>query len=376
MTNENKKTLRRLDLVRGTLVLTLILYIVVALIMNSSYLTLDRLMRLRSDVVAALRNEGDSLLPLEADDTVDVVLFQDGYAVLTRNGLSVRSADGVEYSSHVLRYKNPCIRASGKYLLCFDRGSEQWSLFNSFRLLCEGTEAGDIINASVTDDGYVSVASERDEAKGSVTVYNIDGLDLIRWNSEHYLLDSFFIGKNRLAVISVASDKEKTNTVYTVFNYKNGEILTSIASPDTFPLAMQGKQDGTVELLTATGAISFNGETAALVYPYPEPSPGIFRQGNDATMISYQTISGSVLVQAFAASGQVLFSAEYPAVLSLACANDRYFVLTPSALYVLDSAGNLLLQKEASASEILTSAEISLLVGPSFAETLDLSSLP
>ena len=93
-------------------------------------------------------------------------------------------------------------------------------------------------------------------------------------------------------------------------------------------------------------------------------------------MISYQTISGSVLVQAFATSGQVLFSAEYPAVLSLACANDRYFVLTPSALYVLDSAGNLLLQKETSASEILTSAEISLLVGPSFAETLDLSSLP
>ena len=376
MTPESKKHIRRLDLIRGTLVLTLILYIVVALVMNSSYLTLDRLLRLRVDIGAALSNDGSPTTPLESNDTREIVLFQDGFAVLSRNGLSIRSDDGVEYSSHVLQYKEPCIEAVGKYLLCFDRGGTEWCVFDSFRRLCSGTEEGDIINGSVSDDGYVAIASEREVAKGCVTVYNTEGLALARWNSQHYLLDSFFFSKSRLTVVSLASAREKTDTVFTVFDFKSGEVIRSVSAPDTFPLAMEPKKDGTLELLTATGALSFDGNVATLIYSYPEPSPGVYRQRKDYTMISYHTLSGAVLVQAMGSNGTLLFSAEYPSVLSLDCSGDRFFVLTDTELVVLNSSGEELLRRPAEALEILASPEITLLRSLTSAETLDLSVIP
>lgn len=373
MTPENKRTVKRLDFIRGLLILTLVLYIVVALIMNSSYLTLDRMMRLRDDVIFALTEDRVSTVALEGEDTVDVQLFQDGFVVLTRNGITVRGNGGNVYSAHVRRYKDPRLKVSGNYILCFDRGGTEWCLLNSFRILCSRNEEGDIINGSVSDDGYVSIASERKNAKGCVTVYNTEGLDLVRWeDTRNYLLDSFFLGKNRLAVVSLASNREKTDTVFTVFNYKSGEVLASVASPDTFPLAMKGKENGTVELLTHSGVISFDGERAALLCTYSQPSPDVFRQSSDGTVISYHTLSGTVLVEALSAEGKTLFTAEYPNVLSVDCYADRYFVLTTTELSVLDERGTVLYSRPATASRILASEEIVLLWGDSSAEVLEL----
>lgn len=376
MNPETKKTARRLDLIRGVLVLTLILYIAVALIINSNYLTADRLMRLRSNVIYAIGNSGDKI-HLEADDTVDVELFQDGYAVLTRNGISICGAEGNIYSSHILQYKQPCMKVCGKYILCFDRGGTSWSLLNSFRVLCSGTESGDIINGAVTEDGYFAIAAERTEYKGSVTMYNTKGTDLSRWNSDTYLIDSFFTSKNRLTVVSVASDREKTHTVFTVFNYKKAEAETSVTAPDTFPLALGLKEDGSVEMLTASGATVFDGKTVVATHTYPEPSPGLYRQGEDATMVSYQTLSGAVLVEAFSVKAENLFSLEYPSVLSLGCTDDYFFVLTETTLHILDSSGNEVEARDVSSvSEVLVSPEISVLLTSNSVTKLDLSSLP
>lgn len=374
MSEELKKSVRKLDLMRGALILTLILYIAVALVMNSSYLTVDRLMRLRSDIGFALSNTTPA--PLDSEDTVDVVLFQDGYAVLTRNGVSVRSREGHEYSSHTLQYKQPCIKVCGSYLLCFDRGGSQWALLNSFRVLCSGTEGGNIINGAVTEDGYFAIAAERTEYKGSVTVYNTKGVDLSRWNSDTYLINAFFTEKNHLTVVSVAADRETTHTVFTQFNYKKGQAAPSVTAPDTFPLALALKDGGRVEMLTALGSVHFDGESVSSVYSYPEPSPELFCQGDEGTMISYQTLSGEVLVEGLSVKGEKLFSVEYPRVLSLGCSDGYYFILTPDQLLILDSSGSVVEDRTVSASRILVSPEISLLLSSSSAEALDLSSLP
>lgn len=376
MNSEIRKNTRRLDLIRGALVLTLILYIVVALIINSSYLTADRLMRLRSNVIHAISNSGEKI-SLDSEDTVSVELFQDGYAVLTRNGIKICSGEGYIYSSHVLQYKQPCMKVCGKYILCFDRGGTSWSLLNSFRVLCSGKESGDIINGAVSDDGYFSIAAEKTEYKGCVTVYNTKGTSLARWNSDTYLIDSFFTSKNRLTVVSVASDREKTHTIFTVFNYRKAEAEASVSAPNTFPLALGLKENGAVEMLTSSGAILFDGDTAAVTHTYPEPSPGAYRQGESSTMISYQTLSGAVLVEAFSAKGETLFSLEYPSVLSLGCVGDYYFVLTQTHLFILDSSGGEVESREvSSASELLVSPEISVLLTSDAVIKLDLSSLP
>ncbi|MBO5213937.1 MAG: hypothetical protein J6B86_04125 [Clostridia bacterium] len=376
MNNETKKTIRRLDLTRGALVLTLILYIAVALIINSSYLTVDRLMRLRSNVVYALSNSGDTL-QYDGEEAVDLQLFQDGYVLLTRNGITVCGVDGNIYSSHTLQYKQPAMKVCGKYILCFDRGGTSWSLLNSFRVLCSGTESADIINGAVSDDGYFAIAAERTEYKGCVTVYNTKGTDLSRWNSDSYLIDAFFTSKNRLTVVFVAPEKEKTHTVFTVFNFKKPASEGVVTAQDTFPLALAQKENGDLEMLTATGAVRFDGEKTVPSFTYPEPSPRLYCQSDGGTMVSYQTTTGTVLVQGFSPEGEERFSLEYPSLVSLGCTDEYYFILTETNLFVLDAEGSKVLeQPNVGYSKLLVSPEVSVLVGLTSIERLDLSTLP
>ena len=376
MNAETKKTVRRLDLVRGVLVITLILYIAVALIINSSYLTVDRLMRLRSNVIYALSNSGD-VLRYDEEDSLDLQLFQDGYAVLTKNGITVCGTDGNIYSQHVLQYQQPVMKVCEKYILCFDRGSTSWCLLNSFRILCSGTEADKIINGAVTEDGHFALASERSEYKGSVTVYNSSGTDLSRWNSDSYLMDAFFTAKNRLTVVSVMADKEKTHTVFTVFNYKNPGAEAVVTASDSFPYALSMKQNGDLEMLTAAGITVFDGENLSYPLTYRESLPGLYCQGQDGTLLSYRTVTGSVAVQGLSPKGELLFTSEYPSVLSLGCTDGYYFILTPEVLDVLDASGTLVLTQENKGfSKVLVSPEISVLTGSVRIEKLDLSSLP
>ena len=367
MNNETKKTVRRLDLLRGILVLTLILYIAVALIINSSYLTADRLMRLRANVIHVLTGSASDTVRIEEDDTLTVAPFQDGFAVLTRNGISVYGADGNKYSSHTLQYKNPCMEVCDKYILCFDRGSTGWVVFNSFRVLCEGTEGGNIINGRISSEGYFTIAAERSEYKGCVTVYNTKGTSLARWNSDTYLLDAFITSRNEATIVSLGTDREKTNTVFTVLNFRKGTVTITATAYDTFPLALGVKQGGQVEMLTEDGSWVFSGREVRSVHTYPETSPGIFRQGKDLTLISYQTLSGQILVEGFDTEGNVPFSLEFSSIRSLDTMEDRIYVLTEEGLYVTDRAGNLLLKADAeSAAQISVSPEITLLRGANF----------
>ncbi len=376
MNAETKKTVRRLDLFRGTLVVTLILYIAVALIINSSYLTADRLMRIRSNVIYALSSSGD-VLEYDEEDSLDLQVFQDGYVVLTRNEITVCGGDGNIYSQHVLQYKQPVMKVCGKYVLCFDRGSTSWCLLNSFRVLCSGTEQGNILNGAVCDEGYFALAVERTEYKGSVTVYNTSGTDLSRWNSDTYLMDAFFTSKNRLTIVSVSAEREKTHTVFTVFNYKKPEAEAVVTASDTFPLVLTGKENGNVEMLTATGVVQFDGETVSHPLTYQQSVPGIYSQSTYGTLLSYRTMTGTVLVQGLSETGTPLFSVEYSSVLSLGCTKGYYFVLTPTTVDVLDSSGELVLQQSNPGySKLLISSEISLLTGSVRVQRLDLSDLP
>ena len=372
--DETKRTVRRLDLIRGILILTLVLYIAVTLIINSEYLTADRLLRLRSDVFRALRSAPEKVAKLD-DETLDVQLFQDGFVILSRNGISVCSSSGSEYAFHSLRYREPRIKISGQYILCFDRGGNDWCLLNTFRDLCSGTTEEPIVFGVVSSDGYFAVAAEKFEYKGCLTVYNSDGTPLALWNADTYLIDAFFLSRSEVAMVSLASREEKAATVFSVLNYRTGETAVA-AETEGIPYAMAQKSGGDVELLVGGGSWIFDGSGVSAAYAFRNASPGLCCQGREMTLVAYPDASGVSTVDAFSPSGNVLFTVQYPALRCMACSRDNAFLLTADRLYVLDSSGSVVWEREASAREVLASPEISLLRNAEDVEPLDLSQIP
>ena len=356
MDSELKKTVRRIDLLRGALIVTLVLYILVALIINSEYLTADRIRRARSDVAWALRSKNTDIL-LDGETTLDVKLFQDGCAVLSRNGIAVYSSGGNKYNAFTLRYSDPRLVTGDRWILCYDRGGNDWCLMDTFRILCSGTEAEPIISGAVSDDGYFALATEKFEYKGCVTVYNTKGTALARWNSDTYLTDVLFTSENRATVISLLSEKERISTVFSLFDFREGKILSSATAPDTIPYGVAVK-DGKVEMLASSGSWLFDGTAVTAVRPYRDAVPGRFFQGSEATMINYPAAD---VTEVFSADGQELFTSDLPGVVSLSCYRDFYFFLCEDALWVLDGAGQVREQYPCDASAVYASPETVLL---------------
>ena len=175
----------------------------------------------------------------------------------------------------------------------------------------------------------------------------------------------------------MASEREKTHTVFTVFNYKKPAAENVATVSDTFPLALASKDNGSVEMLTATGGVVFDGTSASATLTYPEPTPWLYCQSDGGTLISYRTMTGTVLVQGLSERGDVSFTKEYSTLLSLGCTKDYFFILTETNLFVLDGGGTVVLeQPNAGYSKILVSPEVSVLLRADAVTRLDLSSLP
>lgn len=354
------KQIRRLTLIRWILIVTLVLYIAVAVVINSEYLTVDRIRRVNSDVSWALR-EKSSEFRLDPEDTLDVKLFQDGCAVLTRNGISVYGSFGNLYHTHAVRYSSPRMIVSGRYILCFDRGGNDWCLTDTFTVLCSGTEAEPLISASLSDDGYFALATEKFEYKGCVTVYTLKGTALARWNSDTYLTETFFTSRNQLTAVSLLSENEKISTVFSVLDFRKGEIVASATADGAVPYGLAKKSDGTVEMLSSSGSWIFDGTSVTAVRSYPDASPGIFYQGASDTMICYPAAESGSFVEVFGADGKVLFTFRKENVLSLCCYRDLYFILAADGLTVTDASGAVREQYPCSALSVMASPETVLL---------------
>ncbi len=73
--------------------------------------------------------------------------------------------------------------ASGDYLLAYDRGGRSLLLFDRDGLLASAEAVGDVISASVSEKGTVSVVSEAEGYMSALSVYDAALRSVYRWYS-------------------------------------------------------------------------------------------------------------------------------------------------------------------------------------------------
>ncbi len=374
MTDEKK--LKQLILTKRLVLVTMILYIAVFFVINSPYLTADNLRRFFADLTYSFRSEvsADGMKALEDDTKTSIRLFKDGYAILNSNRVVICGREGNEYSSHTLHYAAPVLKTSDQYVLCFDRGGTSICVTDSFRILFQMETDHPIINASVSDSGYVALATQRYEYRGAATVYNLEGTALARWNSDSYILDLFFGEKDAISVFSISSSGESVDTVLTVLDYREGKSTSQQVCEGLMPLAMAAKENGTVEILSDSRAIVFSADSVAVSHTYISRLPYIYYQDAVCTMLSYELGNGKQLVEAFDSNGTVLFSLEFEKIRSLCCYRNVFLVLTDEMLSVLDRTGKVLAEQMVSelSGKIIAGPDSAFFVGETYIKRLNI----
>lgn len=354
----NEKKLKQLFLVKRLLFVTIIAYVALFFLMNTSYLSIDNMRRFAYSAKTALTQTSASANDVITYSSGNIPVFspfKDGITVLGDSSISVYSRDNIRFSVHSVNYRNPVLRVSDEYILCFDRGGKKLSVYNSFDLLFEKEFSDVIINADIDDSGRIAVITEKYGYKGQLTVFNTSFEERFLWYSaDSYLVDVAFTSTNSVSVVSVVQNMENIDTVVYSLNYSAGEERAKVVSQSTFPISVSKKNDGSVEILSETGLISFRSGGCNTVYSYGSRVPYKFHQSDKYTVFAYDlnTPNKHFSVYVTDITGNKQFETIVENVKSVSAFSDTIFVLTSEKLLAFDRTGTVV--SEISVSEGVT----------------------
>ena len=323
--------------------------------MNTSYLSIDNIRRFGYSARTALTQTSASkndVISYSADKSPVFAPFKDGLAVLNGSVLSVYSKDNIRFSYHTVNFRHPVMRVSDEYVLCYDRGGKNLKVFNSFDLLFEKEFSEVIINAAIDKSGKIAVLTDKNGYKGQLILFDSSFRERFLWYSaDTYLIDAAFTSTNTISVVTVGQELENLNTVVYSLNYSAGEEREIVTSKGIFPISVSMKSDGSIEVLSETGLVSFRSGGCSTVYSYGSQQPHRYYQGDKYTVISHKIAAqnDSYTVSAFDIVGNRVFENLFNNVRSVSSVSDTVFVLTSDTFYILDAAGNTVSEIEAPA---------------------------
>jgi hypothetical protein len=378
----DEKKIKQLFLAKRLILVTIILYIAVFFAMNSPFLTFDNVRRVFFSFSKAISEKQDypgKTLSFTEDKKNCFGIYKDGLVILSQKSLTVYDKDFYEISSYNVNLREPVLKISDDYIICFDRGSTVLYVADSFNILHSMTFNDNIINVTVGDNGYLAVITDSFGYKGMVTVLNKDFETIYKWSSSsHYLIDSVFSSNDIISVISVISEKENLNTVVYRINYNNGKELNEYVAEDRFPISVNKKNDNSIEIVTDNDIISIRGDGYNVLYKYGQMPVNSFMQDERNTIISKvaDATSRQFVVEAINSVGNLRFTKNFIDVKSISCFYDVYLVLAENNLYVLDNTGNVVYSEEVTsgANKVIANRNIALVIGSNFAEKVNIFS--
>ncbi len=169
------------------------------------------------DLIASSASGGGSL-PAEfsGDSTISMFDWGGSIGILTDTAVYLYSTGGREllYEQHGMTA--PCAEASGRRMLIYDRGGSLLQVRTRTTVLFEQTYDYEIVTASLSEDGYLTVVTGAQRYASQVMVYNPDFSMIFTWSpAEEYV------------VAAAVGPDERTIAAATVYA-SGGEIYSTI----------------------------------------------------------------------------------------------------------------------------------------------------
>jgi hypothetical protein len=140
-------------------ILCVALVIVIALFILSGALSYEKLYYLAKDIKLAndyVNSELDTIT-YNVGNSQTFATYREGLAIASRERFSIFTSGGRELLSFDHSYGNPALASSEKYILLYDVGGKQFSLYNSFSKVYDKTLENSIYGASISKKGTFAI---------------------------------------------------------------------------------------------------------------------------------------------------------------------------------------------------------------------------
>ncbi len=239
-------------------IMLLAVYIAVSVLTNAELLSADNLIYFTKDLTSSLalqENEAKQSIIFSSDADNDYVLYRQGLAVLGKQKLTVFTATGRESHSHRMAYRTPRLVSSGRYLVAYDLGGKNMSLYNSFTCVKNITTENNIRSVAACNQGYYAVVTDGTEYASEVLLYNENHRMINRYRLEEYtLLAALRPDGKQLSIISVSSEGGRMQTHISQVSPNEQTWGNACVIKDAYPVACHYTDEGELFLLTTSGA--------------------------------------------------------------------------------------------------------------------------
>jgi hypothetical protein len=203
-----EKISRRFGIAQVILYFALFAFVVLSFLKNTQLITYQNFYYFMKDLNASTQSSApysSDSVSYPTDGNQSFTLYRKGIAVAGNNAVTVFTATGRQTVSQNISYQNPVAVGSGKYLLVYELGGLQYSLYNSYAQIHKGTSDYPILGAAVSESGMFALVSASESYTSTVSLYNDRFSLLNRYNKVGYVMDVSINEKgNRIAILSSA----------------------------------------------------------------------------------------------------------------------------------------------------------------------------
>ena len=299
-------------LLKWSSVLLFALYLSLMLVLQRDSITYENLMYLMRDLDIRSGSEAEfTEIVFEEQQNMRFVSFQNALAVAGSSGIRLYDSSGSHIFSDGLAYTNPVLMSGDKYMLLYDAGGYEYTLFTSLARVEQRTTENKIQYADVGEGGAYCIVTRSDETKYEVSLYNSSFMRLARFYRDSYVISAAIHPEGSdVAVLSVLNAAGGFTGEVTFCSASSRETR-SFSLGSALPLGASWLENGLLCVICDSGVYYLNrsGEEFAYI-PLSGQTLSFFSvSDNKAPLVCQENILGSVSrILVLDAEGKTLFN--------------------------------------------------------------------
>ena len=263
---------------------------VMVLFLLSGALSYEKLYYLAKDVKLAndyVNSEHDTIT-YNVGNSQTFAIYREGLAVASRERFSIFSSGGRELLSFDHNLGNPKLASSDKYVLLYDVGGKQFSLYNSFSKVYDKTLDNPIYGASVSENGTYAIITSSLDYTSIVSVYKSNGTKYDYNFASARVVSVCLSEKGKdMAVLLAYSSGDEIRSEIRLYRIGKNDYESESISFSGIPYAVQILSGGNILVVGANGINAFNSNLNLVGEYFANEEIYLYSFGEDSIAISY-----------------------------------------------------------------------------------------
>lgn len=268
-------------------------------------------------------------------------LYRKGLAVASNRSVTIFTATGRQTVSTTVNYQNPVAVGTGKYLLVYELGGLQYSLYNSYTQIYSAKSEYPIYNAAVSSGGTYALLTASEEYTSVVSLYSSRFSLIGRYSKSGYVMDLRISERgDRLAILTSSAQNGLFRTVAECFEIGKEEPVYASEIDATLAYSCAFTSTGMLGVLSNEGVyyVAKDGQVTK-VYELRGSDISHATANRDGITICLQaksTLDENTVV-VFDKNGKIVYNESLQAnVLEIAGCGDSVYFLTPDAIHCIN----------------------------------------